>query len=64
MTQKTPLEAAILSASSRNARYEQRRRQQGLKKLTVWVPADKAEDVKADAERLCEQHLSSRNETT
>lgn len=49
---------------TRNVRYERRRQQAGLVKITVWVPADAAAGVKAEAERLCAAHLSSQSETT
>ncbi|MER2495632.1 hypothetical protein ABS858_06000 [Vibrio neptunius] len=39
---------------SRNSQYEQRQRDRGLKKITIWVPEDKECDVKEAAQRMCE----------
>lgn len=34
---------------NRNKRYEQRMKQNGFKKITIWVPSDKESDVKQAA---------------
>ncbi|KGR35884.1 hypothetical protein OA39_00986 [Vibrio campbellii] len=39
---------------SRNKRYEQRMKQNGFKKITIWVPSDKESDVKQAASAMCE----------
>lgn len=37
---------------SRNARYEQRRRERGLTRVTVWVPGEDADKIHALAAEL------------
>ncbi|HHG3030805.1 hypothetical protein CGK66_11090 [Vibrio parahaemolyticus] len=39
---------------NRNKRYEQRMKQNGFKKITIWVPSDKESDVKQAASAMCE----------
>ncbi|NAW63909.1 hypothetical protein [Photobacterium halotolerans] len=39
---------------SRNAEYEQRKKDGGFKKVTVWVPADRESDIKHAINELCE----------
>lgn len=39
---------------NRNKRYEQRMKENGFKKITIWVPSDKESDVKQAASAMCE----------
>ncbi|EHH1109116.1 antitoxin MazE family protein [Vibrio parahaemolyticus] len=39
---------------NRNKRYEQRMKQNGFKKITIWVPSDKESDVKQAVSAMCE----------
>ncbi|TOM46530.1 hypothetical protein CGH76_21200 [Vibrio parahaemolyticus] len=39
---------------SRNKRYEQRMKDNGLKKVTLWVPADRESDIKQAASVMCD----------
>ncbi|MBN3492255.1 hypothetical protein [Vibrio neptunius] len=39
---------------SRNSEYEQRQRDSGLKKITIWVPEDRECDLKLAAKMMCE----------
>ncbi|HDM8216517.1 antitoxin MazE-like protein [Vibrio campbellii] len=39
---------------NRNKRYEQRMKENGFKKITIWVPCDKESDVKQAASAMCE----------
>lgn len=43
-----------LSSVTRNKAYEQRRKQAGEIKITIWVPEDTECDYKVMAERCCE----------
>lgn len=44
---------------SRNKRYEKRRRDEGLIKVTLWVSADRESEFKMLGEACCEyRHLS------
>lgn len=53
----TPIERAIAGESTdRQQRYEKRLRQRGLFRLTVLVPYDRADDVRALADRLRAEH--------
>ena len=39
---------------SRNAMYEQNMRDKGLKKVTLWIPEESADDIKLMASICCE----------
>ncbi|MDV5168813.1 hypothetical protein [Photobacterium rosenbergii] len=39
---------------SRNSEYEQRQKDKGLKKVTLWVPADRESDVKQAVQMMTE----------
>ncbi|WP_274015452.1 antitoxin MazE-like protein [Vibrio parahaemolyticus] len=39
---------------SRNTRYEQRMKERGLKKVTLWVPSDRESDIKQAASVMCD----------
>ncbi|MDC5813101.1 hypothetical protein OPW07_25625 [Vibrio europaeus] len=39
---------------SRNSEYEQRQKDKGLKKITLWVPEDKDCEVKQAAQMMCD----------
>ncbi|MDC5857400.1 hypothetical protein [Vibrio europaeus] len=39
---------------SRNAEYEQRQKDKGLKKITLWVPEDRDCEVKQAAQMMCD----------
>lgn len=44
---------------SRNSEYEQRKKEQGFKKVTVWLPEDRESDIKQAINELCEnEHLT------
>ena len=43
------------SLMTKNQRYEQRKKEGGLEKVTVWVPSSVAEDLKLMA-RHCEEN--------
>lgn len=38
---------------SRNAQYETRMKEKGLKKITLWVPEDREYDIKQAASLMC-----------
>jgi len=40
--------------ASRNAMYEKKMREKGLKKLTLWIPDESADDLKLMATICCE----------
>lgn len=44
---RTPLEQAIAEKTDRRAKYEAKRKRDGLIKTTVWVRSDRVEEVKA-----------------
>lgn len=48
---RTPLEVAIAKQTEKNARYEAKRREAGLVRVSVWVP----EGRKADLHELARQ---------
>lgn len=39
---------------TRNAKYEQRMKEKGLKKVTLWVPSDRESDIKQAASVMCD----------
>lgn len=39
---------------SRNSAYEQRKKDKGLKKITLWVPEDKDCELKQAAQMMCD----------
>ncbi|MEX0336421.1 hypothetical protein [Vibrio tubiashii] len=39
---------------SRNSEYEQRQKDKGLKKITLWVPEDKDCELKQAAQMMCD----------
>ncbi|MDC5706396.1 hypothetical protein OPW36_21000 [Vibrio europaeus] len=39
---------------SRNSEYEQRQKDKGLKKITLWVPEDRDCEVKQAAQMMCD----------
>ncbi|MCB5358667.1 MULTISPECIES: antitoxin MazE-like protein [Vibrio] len=39
---------------TRNKRYEQKMKAQGLKKVTLWIPEDRESDIKQAASVMCE----------
>ena len=39
---------------SRNKEYEQRMKQKGFKKITIWIPEDRESDLKQAASAMCE----------
>ncbi|WP_425665740.1 hypothetical protein ACPUEJ_07475 [Vibrio tubiashii] len=39
---------------SRNSAYEQRQKDKGLKKITLWVPEDRDCEVKQAAQMMCD----------
>ncbi|PAJ71691.1 hypothetical protein CJF42_25345 [Pseudoalteromonas sp. NBT06-2] len=41
---------------SRNSEYEQRRKNKGQKKITLWVPVDSEVELKSMADFLCENN--------
>lgn len=40
--------------SRRNSEYEQRKKDKGLKKITLWVPEDKDCELKQAAQMMCD----------
>lgn len=59
MARKTPIERVIAQETDRQARYEARRRKEGLTKTCVWVPAGRAEELKALARQWVAEALAS-----
>lgn len=47
MARRTPLEVAIAATSEKQAKYEAKLRRGGLNKVCVWVPADRANELKS-----------------
>ncbi|MCW4446833.1 hypothetical protein OHV10_21570 [Vibrio splendidus] len=44
---------------SKNARYEQRKKEAGLQKKTLWIPSDRVSEFELLAKACCEhRHLS------
>ncbi|MCG6230377.1 hypothetical protein [Vibrio furnissii] len=39
---------------TRNAKYEQRMKEKGFKKVTLWVPVDREADIKHAASVMCD----------
>ncbi len=39
---------------TRNAKYEQRQRDKGLKKVTLWLPVDRDDEIKQAAQMMCD----------
>ncbi|ELL0570776.1 hypothetical protein [Vibrio fluvialis] len=39
---------------TRNAKYEQRMKDKGFKKITLWIPIDRESDLKHAVSMMCE----------
>jgi len=46
---------------SRNAKYEQKMKDKGLKKVTLWIPEDRESDIKQAASMMCDNEALTIN---
>ena len=47
-------------SSEREMRYRQAQRERGLAHVRVWVPKDRADELKSIARTMCEEHKESK----
>jgi len=47
---------------SRNARYEDKQKEKGLVKVTVWIPVHAQDDLKDMCTTINEKHVNERKE--
>lgn len=62
---RTPIERAIDAANGvpdRQARYVAKQNTNGLKRIAVWVPIERAEEFKRQAKDAVERHAGSSND--
>lgn len=50
----TPLERAIAQKKDRRRAWDAKKEQEGFKRLTIWVPKDREQDVKEYVRNLAE----------